>query len=31
MNITVYLGAFEGNAPALSDEVKKLGTWIGES
>ena len=31
MNITVYLGAFEGNAPALADEVKKLGTWIGES
>ena len=29
MNITVYLGAFEGNAPALADEVKKLGTWIG--
>lgn len=31
MNITVYLGAFEGNDPALADEVKKLGTWIGES
>ena len=30
MNITVYLGAFEGNDPALADEVKKLGTWIGE-
>ena len=24
MNITVYLGAFEGNDPALADEVKKL-------
>ena len=31
MNITVYLGAFEGNDPALADEVKKLGTQIGES
>ena len=31
VNITVYLGAFEGNDPALADEVKKLGTWIGES
>ena len=30
MNITVYLGAFEGNDPALADEVQKLGTWIGE-
>ena len=30
-NIKEYLGAFEGNAPALADEVKKLGTWIGES
>lgn len=24
MNITVYLGAFEGNDPALADEVKNL-------
>lgn len=31
MNITVYLGAFEGNDPTLAKEVKKLGTWIGES
>lgn len=31
MNITVYLGAFEGNEPSLAEEVKKLGTWIGES
>ena len=25
------LDDIEGNAPALADEVKKLGTWIGES
>ena len=31
MSITVYLGAFEGNDPALKDAVKELGTWIGES
>ncbi len=31
MNITVYLGAFEGNDPALAKAVKELGTWIGES
>ena len=31
MNITVYLGAFEGNDPALAAAVKELGTWIGES
>lgn len=31
MNITVYLGAFEGNDPALKDAVKELGTWIGKS
>lgn len=31
MNITVYLGAFEGNDPSLAVEVKRLGTWIGES
>ena len=31
MNITVYLGAFEGNDPALKSAVRELGTWIGES
>lgn len=31
MNITVYLGAFEGNDPALKKAVGELGTWIGES
>lgn len=31
MNITVYLGALEGNDPALGDTVRELGTWIGES
>lgn len=31
MNITVYLGANEGNDPALRQAVRKLGTWIGES
>ena len=31
MNITVYLGALEGNDPALGDDVRELGTWIGES
>lgn len=31
MNITVYLGAFEGNDPALKTAVRELGTWIGES
>ena len=31
MNITVYLGALEGNDPALKTAVKELGTWIGES
>lgn len=31
MNITVYLGANEGNDPTLKNEVGKLGTWIGES
>ena len=29
MNITVYLGALEGNDPALAKAVKELGTWIG--
>ncbi len=31
MNITVYLGANEGNDPALKEAVTELGTWIGES
>ncbi len=31
MNITVYLGANEGNDPALKRAVRELGTWIGES
>lgn len=31
MNITVYLGAFKGNAPALVKAVRELGTWIGKS
>ncbi len=31
MNITVYLGAFAGNDPALKDAVWELGKWIGES
>ena len=31
MNITVYLGANEGNDPSLRKEVRELGTWIGES
>ena len=30
MNITVYLGACEGNDPALKTAVRELGTWIGE-
>lgn len=29
MNITVYLGALEGNDPALATAVKELGTWLG--
>ena len=29
MNITVYLGANEGNDPALCDAVRELGHWIG--
>ena len=29
MNITVYLGANEGNDPCLRDAVRVLGTWIG--
>ena len=31
MNITVYLGALEGNYPAFAKAVKELGTWIGTS
>lgn len=31
MNITVYLGANEGNDPSLRCAVRELGTWIGES
>lgn len=31
MNITVYLGANEGNDPCLRKAVEKLGAWIGNS
>ena len=31
MNITVYLGANEGNDPILKESVRELGKWIGES
>lgn len=31
MNITVYLGAFQGNDPTLTKSVNELGTWIGKS
>jgi len=31
MNITVYLGAFEGKDKTLKDAVRELGKWIGES
>jgi uncharacterized protein (TIGR00730 family) len=31
MNITVYLGSYEGNDPSLRGEVARLGRWIGES
>ncbi len=31
MNITVYLGANEGNDPALRRAVEELGRWIGTS
>lgn len=31
MNITVYLGANEGNDPSLHKAVQELGTWIGSS
>ena len=30
MNITVYLGANEGNDPQLKHAVRELGTWIGK-
>ena len=31
MNITVYLGANEGNDPSFRQAVEELGRWIGES
>lgn len=31
MNITVYLGANEGNDPELKKAVRELGEWIGKS
>ena len=31
MNITVYLGANEGNDPELKCAVRELGTWLGQS
>lgn len=31
MNITVYLGAWQGNDPVFSAAVRSLGAWIGES
>ena len=31
MNITVYLGANEGNDPSLKIAIRELGRWIGES
>ena len=31
MNVTVYLGANEGNDPALKTAVQELGSWIGKS
>lgn len=31
MNVTVYLGANEGNDPLLAAAVRELGTWIGKS
>ncbi len=31
MNITVYLGANEGNRPELKTAVRELGTWIGKN
>ena len=31
MNISVYLGAYEGNDSSLREAVQELGTWIGRS
>ena len=31
MNITVYLGANEGNDPFLKETVRELGAWIGSN
>ncbi len=31
MNITVYLGASEGNDPALKEAARALGAWIGDA
>lgn len=31
MNITVYLGANEGNDSSFKEAVRELGTWIGKS
>ena len=31
MNITVYLGACQGDDPQLAAAVRELGTWIGEN
>ena len=31
MNITVYLGANDGNDGSFKEAVRELGTWIGKS
>ena len=31
MNITVYLGSYEGHDPTLKAAIEELGTWIGKS
>ena len=31
MNITVYLGSYKGKDDSLTDAVRQLGAWIGES
>ena len=31
MNITVYLGSFDGHDDSLRDAVRELGEWIGKS
>lgn len=31
MNITVYLGSYEGSDVSLTEAVRELGTWIGAS